>query len=549
VPYLEQTAYASVAKYESRNATVTFPKATKPGSLIVVVEACAGALPVGLREPTNFTRIGINGLRDIEMGVWYRQNAPATTQVAAGYLPLTMRSIQLWAFEISGIHLSNALDKVVINSGESDTIYAPSTGITSQADELVMGFLVNQYDTAVQYGFQGSLAKLVETTSPQKWSGGSNVDWERSRISVWQAMPTTAQSFSHLCRLSTTRRWLTILCTFRGGSLGPARMTSTNADPVITTDGVGSLTMFGPLKATTDEPPVLQTGGSGRIGPSYYQYRLGGWGGLLIGSTTEFHVEGTDGLNGWQVRTSDDDLPRGDGSLRGIDLETSRQVVFSMNVGKGRDEVERNMDTLYRALVPQRDEDWELLWRHPTGHLKMMRVRPIDILRERSAKQLTFASQKFALRAADPRHYAAIPSEVAVPVTVGLGDPLITQVINEGNAPAYPVITIHGPSSGVPVSRVELVNETGLVTFSAELVLPKGSTLVADMDARITGAPRSVITLDGQTRYGAWSLPRDPFRIEPDPTGFGGYNEIYLRTTPAGAPVKCTLTYRHTWAG
>jgi hypothetical protein len=68
------------------------------------------------------------------------------------------------------------------------------------------------------------------------------------------------------------------------------------------------------------------------------------------------------------------------------------------------------------------------------------------------------------------------------------------------------------------------------------------------MDGRITGAPRSPITLDGQSKYGSWQLPRDPFRIDPDPSGQGGFNNLYLRTTPAGAPVTATLEYRDTWA-
>jgi hypothetical protein len=69
------------------------------------------------------------------------------------------------------------------------------------------------------------------------------------------------------------------------------------------------------------------------------------------------------------------------------------------------------------------------------------------------------------------------------------------------------------------------------------------------MDARVTGAPRSTITLDGVSKYGAWQLPRSPFRIDPDPYAVDGDNVLYMRTEPAGVPLVCTLDYRDTWAG
>lgn len=543
---LEQVAYATVAKYESRTATLTFDRPTRPGALVVVVVSAAGALPVGLPTPAGFTRITGGGLRDIETAVFYRQNAPAMTQISAGFNPLTPRSIQVRAMEYSGVHQSNALDKVVIRQGESSVPYAgPVT--PSQADSLCLGFVINQYDTAA-YGFSGNLARLFESLSPQRWARGTNVDWERSRLNIFQAIPTALASFSLLARLAVARRWVCIIVCFRGGNTGPVKMTSADPDdPAVTVGGTGSLTVFGRLVSADNA--VTVTGGPSRISPFNYQYRLGGWSGLLIGSGTEYRVEGTDGLYGWQVRSSDDDLPRGDGSLRGVDLASARQTVFRMNVGRGREDTERNLATLYRALVPRRDQDWELLWRRPTEPLKMMRVRPVDINRETSAAQLLMSEQTFALRAADPRHYAAVPTRVQIPVTPGLGDPTITQVFNAGNAPAYPVITITGPTTGPAVTRVELVNQTALTTFGVSLTLPARSVLVGDMEARITGAPRSVLTLDSQSKYGAWNLPRDPFRIEPDPTGRGGYNEIWLRTEPAGAPIVCELTFRSTWSG
>lgn len=550
-PVLEQSAYNSVAKYQSRTATATFNKPSKPGSLLVVAASYAGALPVGVVGPPGFTLISDPGLRDVEMGVWYQQNAPSTTSVTVGFHDATERSIQMRVLEYSGMAQANVLDKIVIRQNEDNWVDAGRTGTTAQADELVLAFVANQYASTAQYGFSGSLTRLYENTSPQTYffGVGWNEDWERSRLTVHQAIATTPGDFTLTADLSTTRRWLSTLITFKGASSGPARFTSTKAPALITTGGTGTLTAFGPLVSKNAPPMIVMGGGKAIVGPFNYQYRLGGFGGLLIGSGTEILVQSSDGLGGWQVRTSDDDLPRGDGALRGIDLETARQVMFKVSVGSGRDEVERNMDILMRSLVPQRDADFELIWRHPTQPLKMMRVRPVDLTRHRNSGQLMRADQSFTLRAADPRHYSAIPHSVKIPVSPDNGDPVITRVTNIGNSAAYPVITITGPTSGPPVTRIELVNATALITFDVALTLPTGSVLIGDMDARITGAPRSIITLDGVSKYGSWQLPRDPFHLNADPSGLGGYNSIYLRTTPVGAPITATLDYRDTWAG
>lgn len=559
-PVLEQSAYNTVGKEDSRRCTATFTRPTKPGSLIVVMMAAAGTLPsdVHMEFPSGFTKIGERGARDIQSAIWYRGNCPSISSVQI-HSDDADKSMQLRVFEYSGMAQANVLDRVNIEQSDSDSPHSGSSGTIAQADELVLAFIVNQYASTAQYGWSGGFTRLYENTSPQKYDGDeTDSDWERSRMSVHQIIPNTVGSFNLKGRLSTERRWQGYIVTFRGGTTGPARMSSTQAvDPMLTTEGgSGSLTVFGPLRSgiEVEHPPMISTegaGAGGRIGPFNYQYRLGGWNGLLIGSGTIFHVQGTEGLNGWTIRTSDEDRPRADGAYRGIDLGGARNVLFNMNVGRGRDEVERNMDALYRALVPQRDTDWELIWRHPTHGLKMMRVRPGDLIRERNSRQLTIASQNFVLRAADPRHYNAIPTKLVIPVTPAnqIDNPIKTRVFNIGNSPAYPVITIDGPSNDIPVTKIQLVNDTALVNFELQLILQKGSTVVADMDARITGAPRSIITLDGQSKYGAWQLPREPFRIDPDPTGFGGYNELYLRTVPEGAPVRCTLEYRDTWHG
>ncbi len=151
------------------------------------------------------------------------------------------------------------------------------------------------------------------------------------------------------------------------------------------------------------------------------------------------------------------------------------------------------------------------------------------------------------LLGADPRHYAAIPKTIQIPVSVGLVPTYVT-ARNEGNSAAFPQITIKGDPNRT-VTRVELVNFNGLYTFDIRANLLPGALLQGDMLSVVTGASRSPITIDGATKYGAWQLPREPFRLEPDPEVDDGDNVLYLRTEPEGAQIECSLTYQDTWSG
>lgn len=551
-PKLEQSAQNSVCRFENRQCTATFDKPTGPNNLIFV-SAVIGGGPVSVQGPVGFTLIRTVAIKQVQVSTWYFPAAPSMSSVS-----ITIgdeRSIQLRVKEYSGAAQTNVLDQVVVRTDESDRCYTGTTGITAQPDEIVIATIGNAYTTCSQSGFDGGLIRLFENISPQKfWRNYRwyyNDDEDRTRCTHHHLIATVLSTFYLTCYLTSEREWVAILVTFRGGSSGPKQLSSKNQGPVVRAcspglnGGKAVLYAFGPLTSGTKAvaPPVSSNPiGTAIIQPFNYQYLVGP-NGMLIGSGTQFYVQGTDGLYGWNARTSDSDLPRGDGAQRGVDLASARLITFTMNVGKGRDLVELNMATLYRALMIQRDEDWPLIWRHPDSPAKMCFVRPITLPRVRDNTQLQFGNQKFVLRAADPRHYSAVPKHVIVPNGGSVN------VTNEGNAPAYPLITVIGPTSGPPVSRVTLINSTGLVTFDVSLTLPSKSVLAGDMQSRVTGAPKSVITLDGVSRYGAWQLPREPFRIDADPLGQLGYNTITLQTVPANAPVVCTLDYRDTWAG
>lgn len=552
-PVLRQSASNAVAKGQSRTCTATFDQPTTENSLVVVVAVAGGGYPVHNVGPAGFTFLRSEGTPNLHVTMWYREAAPATRQVSV--TSPADRSLSVRAFEYTGARQSGAVDKVTIrvpphnhNSADVDTGY---TGTTVQADQVVLVVIANRYASTVQTGFQGGFARLFENITPQYFGTyGQNADADRCRMTVHQLLAYSIGTFRLLARLSSSREWITFIVTFRGGSAGPARMTSTTAPTMVTANptanAAAQLSAFGRFTSTA-QPAIVDThGGTGTILPFDYQFQLNG---LLVGDGTPYDVVSHDGLYGYEVRTSDDDQPRGDGGLRGVDLQSARVVLFRLAVGGSEQEVEQLLAVLYRALAPQRDLDWSLVWRHPAQPAKLLRCRPIQLPRESAHDATRLAPQSVALRAVDPRHYSAVAKQVEIPNSLADGTLQQVTVTNVGNIAAHPKITLLGPTNISSVTRVELVNSSGLVTFDVRLTLPTGSVLVGDMEARVTGAPRSTIELDGVTKYGSWQLPRTPFRLDPDPYVIDGDNVLYMRTDPPGADVRCILDWRDTWAG
>lgn len=546
-PTLRQTAGNTCGSGQSRSVTVNLTQPTIEKNLVVVFAVCTHGSAT-MSAPAGYTLIRDKSQGDLRCAMWYRESAPATSTVTI--TTNQDKALSVRVMEYAGAAQSGSIDQVTVITSKDSRPRTGQTGTTAQADSIVVAGIANHYGSTVQSGFSGALTRLIESVSPQLWGRGrSDRDEDRHRLTIHHCITNSISQFFLECLLSSTRHWIAILVVFKGGSLGPARMSSTVNTNVFTAGGTGSLTVFGPLTSTNlasngGTPMIVTDSVQARIGPFEYQYRLGGWDGLLIGNDTSYRVESHDGLEGWEMRTSDDELPRGDGALRGVDLQAARQVVFKVNTSGTQAEVEERLDILYRALVPQRDSDWELIWRHPGRPLRVLRCRPINLIRGLSWPETIVSNQQFALRAADPRAYSAFVRQSTIPNTSATAPaPIPTGVLNEGNGFAYPIIMITGPTSGPPVTRIELTNSTNDVSFVIQAVLPGGSTLLGDMDARATGAARSVVTIDEQSKYGAWQHPRETWRLDP------GNNAIYLQTTPAGAPVTCTLTYRDTWSG
>lgn len=554
-PVLRQRVGDQAGSGQKRTCTGNFNQPTLPGSLLVVTAVSSGG-SAALTGPSGFTLIRERVVGDLKLAMWYLEGAPSTQSVSV--TTSVDRPLQMQAMEYTGAAMANALDQVTIATNQTNLASTGTTNTTSQSDSIVVACVANQVASTLQSGFSGALAALIGqgTTTPQSgwgWLGlGSDPDNLRNRLSVHHAITSAVQQFVLQAYLSAIAPWIAILCVFKGGSSGPVRMTSRNR-PAITTGGRGDLTVFGPLRSTqlvSGAQGFFISGGTARIGPFVHQYRLGGWDGLLIGDSTPYRVESVEGLGGWEMRTSDDELPRADGGIRGIDLQSARQILFKVNTHselatgspEAHADIQDKLDVLYRALVPQRSQDWELLWRDPDQPLKMIRCRPINIIQNLTADQLLLLNQTFALKATDPRHYSAFAKSVRIPNTPAGGIPFIQLVLNEGNGFAFPVIRV--TPTDVPLTRIELRNETYDLSWAIEGVIPVGSTVVGDMEAHQNiGPARSVITMDGQSKYGLWRQPRETFRIAP------GANDLTLTTVPSGAQVTATVEFRDTWSG
>ena len=542
--FVQSAAAATYKKGSGSSGSVslkaTFTTPTTPGNYVLVVATLAGG--VGMDpdlSASGFTQLSDHDTGDLQTVVWGKANCPALSSITI-YVD-AYRGVTLRLIEYSGVAQASPTDKNVYKTGNSSSMTTGASGTTAQADEVVIGVLANQYQSTTQSGFSGGLTKLFEDVTPD----GGTQDWERARTTIHQLITTSTGSFTLGGTLATSRRWIGTLITLKGSSSGPAKLYSSTQPALYTAGGNGGsqLTVFGRFISQL-QPALYYPGVSvrSRIGPGEYQYVLGGWGGLTIGQGTDYLLEEVDGLEGFEVRTSDQDLPRDDGALRGVDLLNARLITFKTNFTGTRTQIETRWQTLLRQLVAQRDTDWELLWRHPGQPLKSTYVRPTSVLRGLDPVQVFLASQAFVLRAADPRHYAATISTLQVPITSDRNSPNLAQAQNMGNADAYPTIYVDGPSTGA-ATRATLTNTSTGGVFDVLAVLGPGSELVGDMRARVAGLPVSAVTIDDVSKYGAWQSPRIPLRLQP------GINNLMFEVEPAGTAVTCAIEYRSTWSG
>lgn len=536
---------------QRKECKVTFDNATLSNSLVLVCVSVAiwdesrlpqtKILATSGSTPVTFAKIREEAENFLAGAFWMREACPALSSITVR-CEVAAHNFQVVAVEVPGIALSGALDRVVLrkqryqNYPDSCRPNSGTTPTTAQAEELVIGAILNRYASTQQSGFGGGLGLLRNTVSSSK-----EPDKDRTRMTVHAASVAATGQYRLSANLGTGRDWIAFLATFKAGISGPLKLTTAPGSMALRTRGSGQLTVFGPLSTKAGSRALVTSGVRGRISPGNYQYVIGGWGGLTIGAATDYDVRTVTGLEGVEMRSTDTDQAREDGALRGVDLQEPRLVVFELDMAGSEAGVEALLADLLRALRPRRDEDWPLIWRHPGRPVRQLWCRPVTLARGLDWRFTLLQRQRFALRAADPRHYGIAERTLTVPVTTG--DAATATATNAGWGDAFPRIEITGPSSGADVTRVELINLENDDRFDVLASLTSRSLLVGDMQAIASGAPRSPVTIDGARKYGAWQEPRETFRIAP------GANPLLLRTEPAGAPVTCRLTFTDTWPG
>lgn len=530
---------SNTASLDNSACPVSLRDPTVRGNTVVII--ATARIPPGVTNAFPADPVGFSGLRvldrrsdDVAMVWWVKQNAAPITGVV---VTAQHQSLQAHVLELAGSAQADVVDRVAVLSGDSRY---PTSGpcTTTQADELIVGAIVNQYYSTTQDAFTGGFTKLSEKFTP-----ATDLDTERHRLTVHAGVATGQGTFALGGRLSSGRDWIAAVVAFKSAVTGPIKFSSLSAPPMLTFGGRGDLTVFGRL-TSLDAPPVLTFGGSGWMGPFEGQFLLGGRNGLLVGEHTDYRVEKVEGLGGWDLNQADSDNPHGDGAQRGVDRQAARLLMFHLNFDGPDVELEAAMQALLAAVRPQRTDDWPLYYRLAGMPLQMVWCRPMSLAREISADQLILTEQKVPLRCADPRIYGARERQLVVPSTpTATGPVTAVAATNAGNGRAYPVIRIRADSE---VSRIQLVNVTGDVAFEVEATIRAGGELIGDMPARVKLAPRPAVTIDGQPKYGSWVSPREPFYLSPDPVAPGGVNALYLRTVPTNAAVTCVLTWQDT---
>lgn len=286
-----------------------------------------------------------------------------------------------------------------------------------------------------------------------------------------------------------------------------------------------------------------------------------GFGTLVFGEGCDIMVNNAEGFEGFEVRSSDSDQPRGDGGLRGLDYVAPRTVAFELVAW------EPDLDgSLYEAVWasiratfrPSRTEDGELTFKRAGQPERLIRCRPVQLVRREDWKRFNrYGFPPVVLRAVDPRIYstevrsqnvsifattsggAELPvTEFPVDFTGGTQTELVVQ--NDGTADAFPLLRFYGPTVGT-CTAVKLTNSTTGQVFEVVTPIATGQILTGDMEAAVTGSERLVVALDGSSRYGSWALPREPFALAP------GSNTLRFEVTGTSTDVICNVTWRSTW--
>jgi hypothetical protein len=288
-----------------------------------------------------------------------------------------------------------------------------------------------------------------------------------------------------------------------------------------------------------------------------FEYR-----GLVFGEGTDFHVNRAEGFEGYEVRSSDSDQPRGDGGIRGLDYVAPRTLAFELAIIEytgGETTYEDYWREIRKAFRPSRELDYPLTFKRPGCPERFIQCRPVQLVRVEEYQRYNIVGfPPVVLRAVDPRIYSTQIHTGNVPVYVPNGGGVDfdidfaedftttpgTQIEfvahNDGTANAYPLIRFYGPTVGT-VTGVSLTNTTTGQSIEISATMATGQALWADMQAIVTASNALGIHMDQASRYGDWALPREPFALAP------GSNTLRFEVEGTSVDASCRIQWRDTW--
>lgn len=280
-----------------------------------------------------------------------------------------------------------------------------------------------------------------------------------------------------------------------------------------------------------------------------YAYR-----GLTFGSGTEHLVTSAEGLEGLDIRSGDQLLPRGHGAVPGSKFAAPKQPVLSF----AHTGTVEQLDVLWQTLADTfavQETPAPLTWKRAGQVERLMYVAPL--MTAPDLHRAGVRRPKVALAAADPRIYSSelhdtaltlysasgggfeLPTELPWDFSAGLS--LDTVVANAGTAEAWPTVRVFGPTDGGTLTAFTVQNLSTGQSLTVTTPIAAGQVLTFDGTAWKTGSGAQVVGLDGASRYGSWEPPRVPLGLVP------GDNVIRLTTVGTSTAVLAIVSHRHTW--
>jgi hypothetical protein len=283
-----------------------------------------------------------------------------------------------------------------------------------------------------------------------------------------------------------------------------------------------------------------------------YQHELGG---VLIGKQTLVQIRTIEGLGRPDVRTQDVEPPSEDGLWLGVDYAGGRLVRIDAAVRAAGDPA-AVLDTVASLQAVADDTAVRL----QAGAYTLLRLklpgREVRVVRGRLRKAAAeldklingFVPLDMEFQAADAVFYGDSEQSTSIPLGIiegggftapivapivvdGTGDDRPGRITVDGTAPAWPVLTVHGPCANPRITHVE----SGRV-LELRTTIPAGESV--DIDTRptvrtVTRSGGGTLTLTPASRIDAFSLPSGASELRWTATDPTNTSSLAVRWAPA----------------